>query len=79
MTCFNAAHDSEGSLTIDTFYDDEGNAKDDASNDLIWNYHVWNEVSKLYFVKSMYLLKTTEKADYVIRQRNTFNNRIERS
>ncbi|XP_075992470.1 annulin-like isoform X2 [Anticarsia gemmatalis] len=41
---FDAAHDTQGSLTIDIIADEEGNILEDYTKDLIWNYHVWNEV-----------------------------------
>ncbi|XP_050560187.1 annulin isoform X3 [Spodoptera frugiperda] len=44
VTGFNAAHDSQGSLTIDYIMDDQGNLLDNFTTDSIWNYHVWNEV-----------------------------------
>ncbi|CAB3230840.1 unnamed protein product [Arctia plantaginis] len=44
VTGYDAAHDSEGSLTVDIIKDDEGNTLEEFSNDSVWNYHVWNEV-----------------------------------
>ncbi|XP_045490802.1 annulin isoform X1 [Colias croceus] len=44
VSAFNAAHDSEGSLTIDVIKDEDGNTLNEYTNDSIWNYHVWNEV-----------------------------------
>lgn len=41
---YNAAHDSQGSLTIDIIKDDNGETLDSFTNDSVWNYHVWNEV-----------------------------------
>uniref|UniRef100_A0A182J8Q9 protein-glutamine gamma-glutamyltransferase n=1 Tax=Anopheles atroparvus TaxID=41427 RepID=A0A182J8Q9_ANOAO len=44
VTNFNSAHDTEGSLTIDEYLDEEGKPKRDFSRDSVWNFHVWNEV-----------------------------------
>ncbi|XP_068621101.1 annulin-like isoform X2 [Battus philenor] len=44
VTGYDAAHDSQGSLTIDIIKDDEGNTLDEFTRDSVWNYHVWNEV-----------------------------------
>ena len=41
---YDAAHDSQGSLTIDIIKDDEGNTLEEFTKDSVWNYHVWNEV-----------------------------------
>ncbi|KAG7311372.1 hypothetical protein JYU34_002411 [Plutella xylostella] len=41
---YNAAHDSQGSLTIDVIKDDDGSTLEEFTKDSIWNYHVWNEV-----------------------------------
>lgn len=44
VTGYDAAHDSQGSLTIDIIMDEEGNTMDEFTRDSVWNYHVWNEV-----------------------------------
>lgn len=44
VTGYDAAHDSQGSLTIDIIKDEEGNTLDEFTRDSVWNYHVWNEV-----------------------------------
>ncbi|XP_017060319.2 LOW QUALITY PROTEIN: annulin-like [Drosophila ficusphila] len=41
ITCFNSAHDKDGSATLDVFYDADGKEKDDGDSN--WNFHVWNE------------------------------------
>lgn len=42
VTNFESAHDTDGSMTIDFHFDEEGNPLNDL-NDSIWNFHVWNE------------------------------------
>nr|XP_033819133.1 protein-glutamine gamma-glutamyltransferase 6-like isoform X2 [Geotrypetes seraphini] len=42
ITNYNSAHNTDGVLSIDIFYDEEGKVLD-ISNDSIWNFHVWNE------------------------------------
>ncbi|XP_051167071.1 annulin isoform X2 [Leptopilina boulardi] len=44
VTNYLSAHDTENSLTIDYFVDEEGKVMKELSNDSVWNYHVWNEV-----------------------------------
>lgn len=44
VTNFCSAHDTHNSLTIDAFYDREGEPIDRLNIDSIWNFHVWNEV-----------------------------------
>lgn len=49
VTNFVSAHDTNGSLTVDKFFDEEGNElekheRPDGGTDSIWNYHVWNDV-----------------------------------
>lgn len=44
VTNFVSAHDTDESLTIDKFFDGEGNEVEEATNDSIWNFHVWNDV-----------------------------------
>ncbi|XP_075134178.1 protein-glutamine gamma-glutamyltransferase 6-like [Leptodactylus fuscus] len=41
VTNFNSAHDSNGNLSIDSYYDSDGNSLED--NETYWNFHVWNE------------------------------------
>ncbi|NXT48515.1 TGM3 glutamyltransferase, partial [Pluvianellus socialis] len=42
ITNFSSAHDADGNLRVDEFYDASGNHLD-RSADSIWNFHVWNE------------------------------------
>ena len=60
VTNFVSAHDTNGSLSIDKFYNEDGDEIDGSSDDhpnavlvspsrrrvsdSIWNFHVWNEV-----------------------------------
>ncbi|XP_064466745.1 annulin-like isoform X2 [Ornithodoros turicata] len=44
VTNYYSAHDTHGSLTVDQFYDQEGEAIERLNSDSIWNFHVWNEV-----------------------------------
>ncbi|XP_036678620.3 annulin-like [Drosophila suzukii] len=41
ITCFSSAHDTQASLTLDYFFD-ENNKK--VGNESFWNFHVWNEL-----------------------------------
>ncbi|GFO23757.1 hemocyte protein-glutamine gamma-glutamyltransferase-like [Plakobranchus ocellatus] len=43
VTNFASAHDTDGSVTIDVIFDDEGNRDDYLTDDSVWNFHVWNE------------------------------------
>ncbi|XP_076208449.1 protein-glutamine gamma-glutamyltransferase E-like isoform X1 [Aptenodytes patagonicus] len=42
ITNFSSAHDADGNLRVDEFYDASGNHLDRAA-DSVWNFHVWNE------------------------------------
>uniref|UniRef100_UPI00398E864B protein-glutamine gamma-glutamyltransferase 2-like n=1 Tax=Pristiophorus japonicus TaxID=55135 RepID=UPI00398E864B len=42
VTNFDSAHDTDANLSIDTYYDVEGNNMAE-TRDSIWNFHVWNE------------------------------------
>ncbi|RXG54888.1 Hemocyte protein-glutamine gamma-glutamyltransferase [Armadillidium vulgare] len=48
VTNFVSAHDTNSSLTIDKFFDKDGNeiegGPDGYNKDSVWNYHVWNDV-----------------------------------
>lgn len=40
-----SAHDTNATLTVDTFYDEDNEAVDgEHATDSVWNYHVWNDV-----------------------------------
>ncbi|XP_041639552.1 protein-glutamine gamma-glutamyltransferase 5-like [Cheilinus undulatus] len=41
VTNFSSAHDNNANLTIDKFYDEEGNLL--LQSDSVWNFHVWTE------------------------------------
>jgi len=44
VTNFVSAHDTEQNLTIDNYYDKDGEKIEGRSGDSIWNFHVWNDV-----------------------------------
>lgn len=44
VTNYSSAHDTQASMTVDYFVDDEGKIMEEMGADSIWNYHVWNEV-----------------------------------
>ncbi|XP_045587837.1 annulin isoform X2 [Procambarus clarkii] len=44
ITNFSSAHDTHNSLTIDYFFDNEGEVIESLNSDSVWNFHVWNEV-----------------------------------
>ncbi|XP_058804914.1 annulin isoform X2 [Phymastichus coffea] len=44
ITNYLSAHDTQSSLTIDYFVDEEGKTMPELASDSIWNFHVWNEV-----------------------------------
>ncbi|KAH9361876.1 hypothetical protein HPB48_003715 [Haemaphysalis longicornis] len=43
VTNYYSAHDTHSSLTVDQFYDDNGEPIEKLNKDSIWNFHVWNE------------------------------------
>ncbi|KAM4617748.1 protein-glutamine gamma-glutamyltransferase 5-like isoform 2-T2 [Discoglossus pictus] len=43
VTNFVSAHDTDGNLYVDQFYDIKGNLIEKGRKDSIWNFHVWNE------------------------------------
>ncbi len=44
VTNYVSAHDTNHSLTVDKFFDKEGDERDVDGHDSIWNFHVWNDV-----------------------------------
>ncbi|XP_029470003.1 protein-glutamine gamma-glutamyltransferase E-like [Rhinatrema bivittatum] len=42
ITNYNSAHNTDGILSVDVFYDSNGKILD-ISDDSVWNFHVWNE------------------------------------
>ncbi|XP_032998488.1 protein-glutamine gamma-glutamyltransferase E-like [Lacerta agilis] len=40
ITNFESAHDTDGNLIVDVYYDSSGNHR---ASESIWNFHVWNE------------------------------------
>ncbi|XP_014223313.1 annulin [Trichogramma pretiosum] len=44
ITNYSSAHDTQNSLTVDYFVDEEGKLMEELNSDSIWNFHVWNEV-----------------------------------
>ncbi|XP_060082319.1 protein-glutamine gamma-glutamyltransferase K-like, partial [Ylistrum balloti] len=43
VTNFDSAHDTDGSMTIDRFFDEKYGYNEELSTDSIWNFHVWND------------------------------------
>ena len=45
MTNYSSAHDTDVTCTIDKYFDEDGNEiTKKYTEDMIWNYHVWNDV-----------------------------------
>ncbi|KAG7204155.1 hypothetical protein KM043_001995 [Ampulex compressa] len=44
VTNYSSAHDTQSSLTVDYFVNEEGKIMEELNSDSIWNFHVWNEV-----------------------------------
>ncbi|EDV31392.1 uncharacterized protein Dana_GF14572, isoform A [Drosophila ananassae] len=44
ITCYSSAHDTQASLTVDVFIDENNKKLEAETTDSIWNYHVWNEL-----------------------------------
>lgn len=44
ITCYSCAHDTQASLTVDYFVDENGKILEELNADSVWNYHVWNEL-----------------------------------
>ncbi|GFY46463.1 hemocyte protein-glutamine gamma-glutamyltransferase [Trichonephila inaurata madagascariensis] len=43
VTNFVSAHDTDDSLTVDKYFDADGNELPEFNSDSIWNFHVWND------------------------------------
>ncbi|XP_071973968.1 protein-glutamine gamma-glutamyltransferase 5-like isoform X2 [Engystomops pustulosus] len=43
VTNFDSAHDTDGNLSIDEYYDITGKPISRGKRDSVWNFHVWNE------------------------------------
>ena len=43
VTNFASAHDTDSSMTIDNYFDEEGNPLEHLESDSVWNFHVWND------------------------------------
>ncbi|XP_075136657.1 protein-glutamine gamma-glutamyltransferase 5-like [Leptodactylus fuscus] len=43
VTNFDSAHDADGNLSIDEYYDIKGKIISKNNCDSVWNFHVWNE------------------------------------
>lgn len=44
VTNYSSAHDTQNSLTVDYFMDENGEVLEELNSDSIWNFHTWNEV-----------------------------------
>ncbi|CAG9826107.1 unnamed protein product [Diabrotica balteata] len=44
VTNYSSAHDTQNSLTVDYFVDENGSLMEEMASDSVWNFHVWNEV-----------------------------------
>lgn len=44
VTNYSSAHDTEGSLTVDYFTNENGDVLEDLNTDSVWTFHVWTEV-----------------------------------
>uniref|UniRef100_A0A2R5LJF4 Putative transglutaminase/protease-like logues n=1 Tax=Ornithodoros turicata TaxID=34597 RepID=A0A2R5LJF4_9ACAR len=43
VTCYASAHDTDESITIDRYFDKDGEELKKYAKDSVWNFHVWNE------------------------------------
>ncbi|CAB4006660.1 -glutamine gamma-glutamyltransferase 4 [Paramuricea clavata] len=44
VTNYDSAHDTDNTMTIDKFIDEEGESVEGLNGDSIWNFHVWNDI-----------------------------------
>lgn len=44
VTNFASAHDCDGSISIDSYFDESGEPIEELNEDSVWNFHVWNDV-----------------------------------
>ncbi|XP_060593813.1 protein-glutamine gamma-glutamyltransferase K-like [Ruditapes philippinarum] len=44
VTNYNSAHDTDGSITVDTYFDRNFEEIGELNTDSIWNFHSWNDV-----------------------------------
>ncbi|XP_046852517.1 protein-glutamine gamma-glutamyltransferase 4-like isoform X2 [Xenia sp. Carnegie-2017] len=44
VTNYDSAHDTDNTMTIDKFINEEGEDVDELNHDSVWNFHVWNEI-----------------------------------
>lgn len=44
VTCFDSAHDTDVTMTIDKYITSTNDHVDDMESDSVWNFHVWNEL-----------------------------------
>ncbi|XP_050397106.1 annulin [Patella vulgata] len=44
VTNFSSAHDTDGSVSIDIYFNSDGFIEEKRNVDSVWNFHVWNEV-----------------------------------
>ncbi|XP_053558347.1 protein-glutamine gamma-glutamyltransferase K [Bombina bombina] len=43
ITNFASAHDTDGNLTFDVYFDENMKPIEEKNSDSVWNYHVWND------------------------------------
>ncbi|XP_075067252.1 protein-glutamine gamma-glutamyltransferase K [Mixophyes fleayi] len=43
VTNFASAHDTDGNLTFDVYFDENMKPLEDKNSDSVWNYHCWND------------------------------------
>ena len=44
VTNFASAHDTDNTMTIDAYVDENNGDIEEHNDDSVWNFHVWNEV-----------------------------------